>query len=257
MKDETVIRDLKFLLKTYDGTKRQLAAAKQRLKSMLPEAAEHHQDEIQWMESQKGRLSRKITKELAFWPVWTEWMQEIKGIGPFIAGNLVMLYYYRFVALCKKCGADLEDFTCIDCGEKAKGDGLLEYRIEAKDFEKVSSWWHYLGEHNDPETGRMVRRKKGVQANWSNLGRNISWQIGESINKFAANGHKYKAFYNTYKEKGKRHGDAIRRTRKLFLSHFWHVARELEGKSTEGPYAEVVLKHTGIIAPYYWEPLER
>lgn len=104
---------------------------------------------------------------------------------------------------------------------------------------------------NYPELkGKELKEAHREHHKWSHLGRNISWQIGESFNKFTDE-HKYKAFYNTFKKKGKRHGDAIRRTRKLFLSHFWHVARELEGKSIEGPYAEVVLGHTGIIAPYY------
>ncbi len=256
MQDLT-IRNLKYLLKTYDGIKRETARTKQRLKSLIPDADEKNQPEIQEYESRKGKISRQIEKALEYWPIWTEWMKDIKGIGPFIAGNLVILYYYRFVPLCKKCGGDLEDFTCIDCDEKAKGDGLLEYRIEDKDFRQVSSWWHYLGEHNDPETGRMPRRKKGVQGDWSSLGRNISWQIGESINKFGVNGHKYKAFYNTHKEKGKRHGDAIRRTRKLFLSHFWHVARTIDGKPNKGPYV-VNLPGHNVIPPYYWsEPRNR
>jgi len=253
---ETTIHNLKFLLRTYDGITKQLAATKNRLKSLNPEAEEKHQDEVMWLESQKGRLSRKINKELEYWDIWTEWLKDIKGIGPYIAGNLIMFYYYRFIPICQKCGGDMEDFVCIDCEEAAKGAGVLQFRIEEKDFNKVSSWWHYLGEHNDPETGRMEKRKKGVKSSWGNDKRQISWQVGESINKCQKD-HKYKVFYNNLKENGKKHYDAIRRTRKLFLSHFWHVARTLEGKSTDGPYAEVILKHTGIIPPYYWkEPCE-
>jgi len=269
--DEIVIRNLQFLLRTYDGIKKLLAQSKQRLKSLNPEAEEKHQKHIMAFESEKGKLSREIEKSLEYWDVWTSWAKHIPGIGPFIAGNLIILFYYRFIPVCQKCGADLlkkeakkngddEDsengnaggFYCSVCEKTAKGDGIIKTRIEEKDFANVSKWWAYLGEHNDAETGRMVRRKKGKQSNWSSLGRNISWQIGESINKFGPE-HEYKAFYLSLKGKEKKHFDAIRRTRKLFLSHFWHVARELEGKSTAGPYADVVLKHTGIIAPYYRE----
>jgi len=291
--DEIVIRNLQFLLRTYDDEKKTLAKAKQRLKAMIPEAEEKHQEHIKAFESEKGKLSREIEKTLEYWDVWTSWAKHVPGIGPFIAGNLIILFYYRFIAVCQKCGADLlkkeakkngddEDengnaggFYCSICGKTAKGDGIIKTRIEEKDFPNVSKWWAYLGEHNDAETGRMVRRKKGKQSNWSSLGRNISWQIGESINKCPAcihcgksspkskknpckcgrykPEHLYNAHYWSFIQKKKKHFDAIRRTRKLFLSHFWHVGRELEGKSTVGPYADVVLQHTGIIAPYYFE----
>ena len=263
---EIVIRDLQFLLRTYDGLKKLIVQSKQRLKALNPEAEEKHQKHITALESEKDKLSRKITKALEFWEVWTAWAKHIPGIGPFIAGNLIILFFYRFVSICQKCGADLNKkngsgeepggFTCSKCGESAKGDGILKTRIEEKDFANVSKWWKYMGEANDEETGRMVRRKKGVISNWSSLGRQISWSIGESLNKCSPD-HHYKAFYLRLKAKEKRHSDAIRRTRKLFLSHFWHVARELEGKSTVGPYADVVLNHTGIIAPYYWESLKK
>lgn len=274
-KNQEVIRELQLNLKTYNGIKKELVALKNRLKSVSPETVIKLKDEVQWMESQKGRLGRKIEKNLENWEIWTHWMKDISGIGPYIGGNLIMLYYYKFTPICQKCGGDMEDFVCVDCGEKAKGDGLLKHRIEIRDFRQVSSWWKYLGEDNDPVTGRMRRKinlanfKKNYpelkgdelkQAHrdhhkWNHVGRNISWQIGESFNKFNGD-HAYKAFYLKKKEAGKRHGDAIRRTRKLFLSHFWHVARELEGLSTEGPYVETVLKHTGIIAPYYWDSVK-
>jgi hypothetical protein len=56
--------------------------------------------------------------------------------------------------------------------------------------------------------------------------------------------------------KGHRLNMAKNETVKLFLAHFWHVARELEGLSTEGPYIQAVGGHTGIIAPYYFEPAD-
>jgi hypothetical protein len=45
------------------------------------------------------------------------------------------------------------------------------------------------------------------------------------------------------------HSRAKRRTVKIFLSHYWVVAREARGLPVRAPYAEAVLNHDGIIQP--------
>ena len=261
--NEQIITMLKYLLRAYDGIKKLIGQSKNRLSAINPEADYKHQDEIVVMESLKGKMSRRIAKELEFWPIWNRWANNIPGIGPFIAGNLILLYYYRFVPICKKCGVDLVEFKCPECGGESKGQGMLKLRIELKDFPNISKWHSYMGEANDPETGRMVQMKKGQACTWSPRGRNISWQIGMSIEK-CPDGHPYKDFYNQKKLELARKNKLLkpwqirnggqRRVRKLFLSHFWHVARELEGKSTDGPW---IIEHgpSGhtIIPPYFWD----
>jgi hypothetical protein len=270
--NDDVIKNLNFLCKTYDAIVTMTTGTKNRLQAINPEMQMKNSELIKNMDSFKGKASRQIEKELEFWPIWTAWMKDIPGIGPFIAGNLILLYYYRFVSVCKECGGVLvkqekEDdkpagFVCAGCGKKAKGDGVLAHKIDySKDFPNVSKWWAYMGEH--VVDGKKPKMKKGQVVAWSPKGRLISYQVGESFNKFGPD-HPYKAFLleskakleakYPEKTKGHRHSMARMMMCKLFLSHFWHIAREFEGKSTRGVYADVILDHTGIIPPFFYNP---
>lgn len=262
--DETVIRHLSYLCRTYDGTAKLLTSTKNRLHAMSPDAEAKHQDEVQFLDSFKNKLSRKIEKELAFWPVWTEWMEGIPGVGPFIAGNLILLYYYRFTPICPKCESVIEKkdktFWCPGCEKSMRGDGLTTHRIDVKDFADISSWWHYCGRHI--VAGKMPKRQKGKTADWSNRGRLITYQFSDQVNRRKPD-HPYKAFLLERKKKrekthpkatkGHRLNMAKNETAKLFLAHFWTVARTLDGLPVTKPYAGTILGHTGIIDPFYFD----
>ena len=49
---------------------------------------------------------------------------------------------------------------------------------------------------------------------------------------------------------GRIHMMGLRRMTKIFLSHLWHVWREMEGLSTQGPYVQEKLGHTSILDPW-------
>ena len=267
--DDSVIMNLNYLCRTYDGITELIKQTKQRLGAMNPDADPDMQEDVQLMKSLKGRFSRRIEKELEFWPVWTEWLKHVPGVGGFIAGNLIILYYYKHVAICDKCSGDLEKkpvknsdkntFVCSECGKKAKGVGILSHRISEKDFPNVSKWWAYMG--RAIKDGKMIKRQKGEASNYSPRGRLLGFHFYEQVNRQKPD-HLYKKFFlerrakrlKTHPDISKGHNMAMagNETAKLFLSHFWHVARSLEGKSTEGPYVQEVMQHTGIIAPYYW-----
>ena len=263
--DIETIKYLNYLCKSYDGIVKLMTATSNRTVSLNPYAPMKYQDEYESMESIKKSFSNKTTRYLKHWPIWTEWLKKVPGIGPFVAGNLILLYYYRFIPVCPRCGVRLEKIKktlfCNKCNRSVKGDGVLIYDIEEKDFPMVSSWWHYMGRHT--VDGKMPRRIKGdaEKVTWSPRGRTIGYHIREQFNRRDAD-HLYKNFMLKRKEKkekthpditkGHRHNMATNEMIKLFLSHFWHVARILDGKSIKGPYAETVLKHTNIIPPYYW-----
>jgi len=246
---------LNYLLRTYDGVTKQVVATQLRNKALNKDERPQHNKIITGLKSIAGSTSRQIANELKAWPIWTEWGKEVPGIGPFIAGNLIRSYYYKFIPICKKCGADLVEFKCPACKKAAKDDGLLEYRAEDRFFRSISSFWKFMGEHNDPKTGRMARRKKGAKSSWSSRNRMISWQIGEQINRQKPD-HEYKKIYLKKKELGKKHMQAIRETRKLFLAHFIMVAKEIAGEELPDPYGTVHCgeKHSHIIRPFYWKP---
>lgn len=283
--NEQTINELKYLARTYDGVNKLIVSTKNRLQATQPrytteDVSKHNH--IKTLESLKGNIKTQMKNALKYWDIWNQWLSKVPGIGEFIASNLILLYYYRFIPVCEKCGGDLvkkavkDDkgkqketkqgnpqnvFVCSKCKTKAKGGGILEHRIEHKEFPCISAWHSYLGEANDLETGRQPRPQSGVQSNWSSKGRKISWQIGESFVKVSEN-HPYKQYCNKrQKKRADTHPNTPkwmvrkminRETRKFFLSHFWSVARQIEGLPDKTCYAEGILGHENIIPPYYW-----
>lgn len=272
--DERAIRDLNQYCKTYDTINKAIVSTKNRIQAICPDAVNGEErdfsnDEvIASLTKIKSQVSRRIEKELGIWPEWSAWMAKINGIGPFIGGNLILLFKYKFMPICPKCETEIDKkdgtYFCSKCDKSIKGDGNLTFKIKEKDFPTVSKWWAYMGKGIDPETGRVVRRQKGKQSNWSSKGKMICFMISDQFNR--QNGdHLYKQFllerkriqskkYPDYK-KGVIHGMALNEVSKLFLSHFWHVSRTIDGKPTSGPWIEVHGGHDNIIPPYYWNGL--
>lgn len=266
--DKDQIGYLNFLCRTYDGINKLIVSTKNRIQSLAPEVNMKTNDVIQAMESQKGKISRRVGKELDFWPIWSEWMKQVPGIGPAIGGNLILLYYYRFMPICPKCATKLKKkdktFWCDTCEKSVKGEGNLQHKIEIKDFPMISSWWHYMGRHCD-ENGVMPKRAKGVISDWSNTGRQIGFQIGDQFNRQSPD-HSYKAYLlkrkarhlkkNDQRDKpwttGHIHNAGRNEAVKMFLSHFWQVARGLDGLSITVPYIVAKDPVHKIIEPFYW-----
>lgn len=279
MTNETAIKYLNFLTREYKGITQLIASTKQRLQSLPGEKRDEKFDTLlkgqgmaEGLETVKGRITREIEKELKRWDVWELWAKRIPGIGPFITAQMIVLFYYRFIPVCKDCGGILEKkekqtetgktiktLICVVCGKVAK-EGLLTHRLEYKDFPTISKWWAYMGRHT--VEGVMPKRKSGVQSNWSTIGRTVGYHIGEEFNR-QKEYHPYKALLNIRKEKhaknhpewkkGHIHNAAKNEVVKIFLAHWWTVARILEGKTVSEPYAGALMGHTNIIKPFYWE----
>lgn len=279
MTNENAIHYLNFLIREYRGITQLITQTKQRLQSLPGEEKEEQFDtllkgegKLEGLETIKGRINRELTKELSKWDIWERWMKDIPGIGAWIAGELIILFYYRFIPICKDCSGKLEkreckaengktinSLMCVDCGKIAK-EGLLKHKLDFKDFPTISKWWAYMGMHT--VDGVKPKRKKGTQSNWSTVGRTICYHIGEEINR-QKDEHPYKAFMKLRKEKHARnntdwkkghiHNAGKNEVAKLFLAHFWHVARTLEGKPVSEPYAGAIMGHTNIVKPFYWE----
>lgn len=271
--DDEAINELGIYARTYDGLNKFIVTIKNRLHSLNPEANPRHdwilggEGNQKGLKSIKDKLSREIKKCVEIWPIWTEYLANVPGIGPAIASNLILFYYYRFTPICEKCGEPLpkKTFTCEKCNTKAKGLGNLKYRIEIKDFKNISSWWHYMGVHciTMPDgKNRKPKLRKGITCDWNSKGRTLAFHIGEQFIKQKP-GHKYRDFYDRRKarrlqthpdaSKVHRHNMARNETAKLFLAHFWTVTRVLESLPVTEPYAGTILGHTGIIEPFYFD----
>lgn len=273
MKNEQAVQYLNYLTKTYDGINRLVASTKQRLGS-LPGAEDDTScdtmlkgvGKTDGLETVKARVSRAIESELSQWDEWDFWLKGVPGIGPVIASRLIILYRYKFLPVCQACGGILEKgagaYTCSSCSKTAKGDGVLKFVMTERDFPTISKWWAFMGRHT--VDGAMPKRKAGVASNWSSEGRTLGYHIGDQFSRKQPD-HKYKEFMLQRKSrhaekhpdwtKGHVHNAARNETVKLFLSHFWHVAREIDGKPTKTCYADGMLGHENIIPPFYWDGL--
>ena len=207
-------------------------------------------------------LEDKIKEEVKYYPIWTEWLKNIKGIGHVLAGGLLAWIYgpvegtYKFDKQRK--------LIPIRKGKPIKYDAIGR-------FDTISKLYKYCGEN--VEDGRAVRREKNKQSNWNSNLKTHVWKISESFIKCGRNGD-YRKFYDSQKKrykkehpkkiknpegkgrkysytKGHIHNMAARKMRKLFLAHLWLVWRELEGLPTESPYPIAHLKnHNHFIPPY-------
>ena len=290
-----MINELKLRLKNYTDITKVISATKNRISAIYPDLSGKEMEEqykrdsflngqdagrgeskIQGLEQIKGRVSRDILKILPHWPIWTFWLEGIKGIGPYIAAELIVLYYYRSVPVCTKCGTavikkEIEKegsdkkvnvLFCTKCNKKS--EGRITFRNEIKDFPNISKWWKYMGRHT--EEGKMPKRRKGVQSDWSQRGRALGFAIKDQFNRQDKENFLYKKhFLERLKKKdkarpelspGHRYNMSWNETVKLFLSHFWQVARTIDNLPVTEPYSKVIMGHTGIIDPFYWEGLE-
>ena len=114
MSNQNNIAYLNYLIRTYKSLTDMIAATKNRLQS-LPgdhpvkfDRIIHGEEKEEGLETIKGRISRMIGKLLPTWDVWEHWLKNIPGIGPVTGAELIMLYYYKFLPVCKKCNTLIE-----------------------------------------------------------------------------------------------------------------------------------------------------
>jgi len=106
------------------------------------------------------------------------------------------------------------------------------------------------------------KKRKRVACDWSNRGRASCFQIGNQFIKQKGKGHLYREYYDERRaardkthpkaKDGYKLSMARNETVKLFQSHFWQVARTLDGKPLTEPYPMAVQGHTNKIEPYYF-----
>lgn len=176
------------------------------------------------VEKGEKQLLKVVANELKAQPIYTQWLQNIKGIGPAMAGGLISLI------------GDVER------------------------FDSVSKLWAYAGYSVD--NGAVQKRKRGEVANWNNKIRTLCYNLVDMFIKHRT--PVYRAIYDNEKARqvakgitlGHAHNRAIRRTAKIFLQHYWLVARTLAGLPVSAPWIIEHGGHTDYIAPPGFEPKE-
>jgi hypothetical protein len=177
---------------------------------------------------------RIMQKGIKTHPVYIKFLLKIRGIGPVFSANLI-----------KEFG---------DCSQ----------------YETVSKLWAHTGNH--VVNGKAPRRRKGKKINFDPDLRQLTWKISRNLmmqnkgfyrkeyerevkkqrKKTYEPGILHKKYKNSYEpaatKLSKNHAKnrALRKIRKIFLDHYWHVARESAGLSAEKNYVKGVLEHEHI-----------
>ena len=175
------------------------------------------------------RILKDVSKELPHYPIWIQYLAQIKGIGPMAGGVLI---------------------TEI-------GDILR--------FATVSKLWAYCG--YGIKDGKAQRLQQGMKANWNTFLKAKLHLIAENL--IRSKNDKYGGIYRNYKHrisnrqcslpkerhgkgvkldkygctKGHRHSMALRYMIKMFLLNLYLDWWELLGKTPRPPYQEAYLGH--------------
>jgi len=169
-------------------------------------------------------------------PLYTKWLGRIKGIGPVLAANLIHHFGY--------CDGKYED-----------GRERVPH---------VSSLWRYAGMH--VVNGKAPKRQRGQKVDYNTKARTLVWKITDSFIKQRTS--PYREIYDSEKKRqltlmesnaanapsSALHAElrARRKVAKIFLAHYWLVARQIKGLPITKPYAFDRLGHIHEIPPPEW-----
>lgn len=196
---------------------------------------------------------------LVHYPIWTEWLQHVKGLGPTFAARLLSMLFppkagigpsvwYKAAGLAPELQPDgqrrLPRYRAVRCP-----------RCAGKSFRRKS------GEKVCVACGHVLPPGAGGVTFYPRL-RALLWLIGQS---FVMRGGYYRQVYERAKAQiaEKHAGDkdwpparvdktARIKAVKLFLSHLWEVWCELEGIPPRVPYCIEYLGHSNIIPAPRW-----
>lgn len=205
--------------------------------------------------------------------IWKFWLKDIKGIGATIAAKLVRFWgycrrYEHVSSLWKHSGLhpagakgktkgvqldwDPKRKTCAiyDIGKIAIVRNTSPIYYDIKEDEKKRQLWRRDNsrcEHCGEPTLDHVSPKK------SNLHKCEDGTV-VTLDDFTIEGLDYSNYEEGKKPTppwGRGHAEnrAMRKAVKKFLQHYWVIARQLKGLSTELPYIHDKLKHDDYIEP--------
>lgn len=216
-------------------------------------------------------IAKQKVKDL---PMWTDWLQYVKGIGPVFTAGLVSWFDPRISphasAWWKYAGLSVvvEKWECPMCKHEVPHDPAFQ-KTPVVHCPKCKNAMVSIG-HSD-------RRQKGVKSNFNTRAKVLMWKISGSFVKQSAKKSGYRRLYDKwraiYEERpcrkvhlnekkqpipcfaGHKHAKASRMVAKLFLSHAHTMYRKLLGLPCSDPYAFMELGHdrASMIEPIFDE----
>lgn len=263
---------LSFLVKNYYGTQKERIQEENRLFAMGGEGID--EESIKGLReisasrllSTENILKKAIESALVDFSIWENWLRDLPGIGPVLAGGLITYIgnIKRFANVSKLwayAGLSVGYYkvTCQE-GHRFVSSSLPEKcntRVYNKEGEKFLLCGAPL-EKSEHIKGKAIKKIAGHQIRWNPQLKTACWKTGEA---FVKTKGPYRDFYDQFrqfydshpdhaeKSKGHRYSMAKRKTVKLFLSHLYEKWRKEEGLEAGKIYVIEKLKHEGYIAP--------
>ena len=197
--------------------------SQQQTLEQLIEAEKARDETLKFLRKQEGALKRVIGKSLKGIPIWDQYLDDILGVGPSIASQIIVTVgdiarFTSVAAFCKFCGQHCD----------AKGKFPRNRRGEASDWNNIARQAFYLLRQQfvyqkDPEWGRKYR---------DNLAR-LNVKHPEPVMVENEKGKKVKRYTKAHLNKM-----ALIKTCHQFCVKLWKEWRRLEGLPTRSP-AEV------------------
>jgi len=266
-----VEENLRNLVRVFYDVQKNRIAVGNRLTRFYSDDLDYIHGELQALEKD---IKRRIERAVGAHPVWEEWGQHVRGLGPF---SLAVL--------------------------------LGEVDIERDDT--VSSMWRYCGLHTGE--GRAARRARGRRGGYNPFLKTFMWKVSTSFVRQRPERSGYRRLYDLFKSRyaetrgsvprkvpldeavgdilaetmgpvraGKKvkkedgtfqklkrycqehgieevpvvwcplhiHEAARRKVAKIFLAHLWEVWRRARGLPTRPPYAVEQLGHKDYMRPF-------
>ena len=272
VRDQAATLDyLKILVRAYYDIQGQRERSEHRLKYVKnPIDVEFLQDLIvRRCKKQEKDLKKEIERTLEEFPVWTEYLSKIRGYGPILAGGEIAETYpiSRFDSPSKLWayhGVSV-GYVLVRCTRSSKAHRFImtsmpDYTCprKLKGGNDICGEKFELIEEHPTE---IPRRMAGYGCNWNTFLQTHVFRTGSCFRRDRSNGF-YKQLYFKIKDEYKLkkpspsnaskkqlerwHSHinqmALRKTVKIFLQHYWVVARILDGLPTGKPY---IIEHGG------------
>jgi len=214
-----------------------------------------HEEMNKVMSRQESFLKRLAMREVEHQPLWTEWLVNVRGIGPCLAGGVLSwidLWRTKHASsVWKYCGLAVvaDEYFCRACQKtfpvaEVPEDGHGHYPCPQCKGQTESR-------------GHAERRVKGQLSDWNAKAKTLAYKIGEQFVRTVPS--KYRDVYDRLRlevdskpcrkvhldEKTKkvipcfdkhRHMKAMRLTAKVFLAHVYLVGRVLMDLPVSRPF---------------------
>jgi hypothetical protein len=211
----------------------------------------------------EDRLTLEIEGQLAKHPIYTDWLYDVRGIGPRISGSIIAQTMIRFVRV---AAPDYEAMTksqqlCdthitpasqiridthvayashikydthgvfafsseqLELAQKTEnGDYLVPTIRGIGAFDTVSKYWAWWG--LDVRDGHAPKRKRGENIDWNPKMRMLAWKISKQ---FVMQGERYRMIYDA--EKLRLTAERIGENGELFCAHLEECQAKLKRRA--------------------------